>query len=104
MTIRWTSVFAAIFLGDTSPLDHSPPLGTSLDYALNASAIHHPHLNKRAVVVEPILVGQSGRIYFENTWWTARCLTPLSLPVGTRVRVRGRDQLTLIVEPIILEG
>ncbi|NMF84893.1 NfeD family protein [Nodosilinea sp. P-1105] len=104
MAIRWTSVFEAIFLGDTSPMDDNPLLRTSLDYALNASAIHHPYLNKRAVVVEPVLVGQSGRIYLENTWWTARCLTPVSLPVGTRVRVRGRDNLTLIVEPIISEG
>jgi hypothetical protein len=100
MAIRWSSVFSALYSGDLAIAEANTPFEEGIHYPISAAAIHYPYLHKQAVVVETIAVGQLGRIYLANTWWKARCLQPIALAAGTPVRVTGRDQLTLIVEPL----
>lgn len=100
MAICWSSVFSALFSGDRAIAAASTPFEEGIYSPISAAAIHHPYLHKQAVVVETIAVGRPGRIYLANTWWKARCLQPVALAVGTPVRVTGREQLTLLVEPL----
>lgn len=92
--MHWSSLFTAPEASSKSePITWSAP-------PINAISLHYPYLEKIAVVSEAIALGQSGRIYLDNTWWRARCRQSLDLPVGTPVRVKSRDQLTLWVEPM----
>jgi inner membrane protein len=98
MANHWASLFDALVFGSESFGNVHLPFDEGIYYPISASAIHHPHLYKEAVVVKSILSNRPGRIYFENTWWTARSLSQEVLPIGTQVRVIGRDKLTLLVE------
>lgn len=102
MAIHWSSLFDTLFFGGES-FENVHLLDEGIYYPISASAIHHPHLYKEAVVVKSILRNRPGRIYFENTWWTARSLGQQVLPVGTQVRVVGRNKSTLLVEQILME-
>ncbi|NER81762.1 MAG: hypothetical protein F6K42_19810 [Leptolyngbya sp. SIO1D8] len=45
----------------------------------------------------------SGRVYFEATYWPAKLQQPqktCKLSPGSRVRVMGREGLTLLVSPV----
>lgn len=53
-----------------------------------------------AFVVEKIVPGRCGQISYGGSFWMARCTQPISLLPGTLVRVKGRNNLTLLVEPI----
>ena len=57
-------------------------------------------LENEAVVDKPIPVGRSGRIFYQGSWWPARCTRPISLHSEAVVHVVGRQGLTLFVEPI----
>ena len=64
----------------------------------------------RARVGVDTLIGGTGRVVvacrplgsvrIRGEAWTARCDEPTGAEVGARVRVVGRDRLTLVVEPI----
>lgn len=53
-----------------------------------------------ATVESPIYPDRAGRVQFEGTGWPARTAAPTALLPGTRVRVIGRQNITLIVEPL----
>ncbi|MCU0549152.1 MAG: NfeD family protein [Leptolyngbya sp. Prado105] len=53
-----------------------------------------------AVVCELLRPGQFGQVEVGGTWWTAYCLQELELPVGAKVKVIDRVDLTLVVEPV----
>jgi membrane protein implicated in regulation of membrane protease activity len=62
-----------------------------------------PHLtDAETVIVDPIAPQQVGSVKFMGIWWRARCRQSMELATGTRVRVVDRENLTLIVEPIIV--
>lgn len=92
--MRWSSLFT------TPEALTKPEVPTWSAPPINAISLHYPYLEKVAVVSEAIALGRSGRIYLDNTWWRARCRQSLDLPVGTSVRVKSREQLTLWVEPV----
>ncbi|WP_421655657.1 NfeD family protein [Leptothermofonsia sp. ETS-13] len=54
-----------------------------------------------ATVSETIRPNHLGRIKFQGTWWFARCEQNIVLPSGVSVYVIDRENLTLIVEPVI---
>ena len=56
-------------------------------------------MDKEVEVVEPVNdTDDSGRIRFRGATWQARTLEG-TLPVGTKARIKYRDNLTWIVEP-----
>lgn len=57
-------------------------------------------LEGEAIVSEKILPGQPGRVRFQGTWWPARCEQDLTLLAGEVVYVVGRENITLLVQPI----
>jgi hypothetical protein len=61
---------------------------------------HTDSLSMEATVDQPICPGQSGRIRFQASWWPARCQYPVHLKKGSRVKIIGRDNITLLVEPL----
>lgn len=40
------------------------------------------------------------RVHYQATEWNARSCCPAAFAVGDRVRVIGRDNITLIIEPM----
>jgi membrane protein implicated in regulation of membrane protease activity len=64
------------------------------------SPVDHPYLNQEAVVTQAIPPGESGRVYCRGSLWPAQCVQTINLPPGTRVRVAGRVNITLLVEPV----
>ncbi|OCQ99766.1 hypothetical protein BCD67_15290 [Oscillatoriales cyanobacterium USR001] len=58
---------------------------------------------KEAIVDETIYPRRSGRVYFQATWWPARCEKNVILEPNQIVYVVGICNITLLVEPIILE-
>ncbi|MGC9502944.1 NfeD family protein [Baaleninema sp.] len=52
-----------------------------------------------AIVSKPISPSIPGRVHFKGSWWKATCRGAMTLNPGDRVRVIGRDDITLIVEP-----
>jgi membrane-bound ClpP family serine protease len=53
-----------------------------------------------AVVVKAIEPFRPGRIRFQGSWWSARCKRDITLLPGERVSVVGRQNITLLVEPM----
>ncbi|MBD1997684.1 NfeD family protein [Leptolyngbya sp. FACHB-541] len=58
------------------------------------------NLESLAIVSKDIAPFQSGRVYFQATWWTAVCPQNVQISVGKTVRVIGRRNITLLVELI----
>lgn len=59
--------------------------------------VHHPGDYTGRVVVVDRAEGRRGSVRLEGTWWTAAA--ERDLRPGQRVRIVGRDGLTLLVEP-----
>ena len=55
-------------------------------------------LEKEAIVTQPIRPGNPGQVYFQGSWWTARCDQAIMLRRNERVYVVGRINLTVFVE------
>ena len=55
-------------------------------------------VGKNATVVEAILPGQEGRVEFRGCTWAAEA--DAEIPVGTRVRIRSKENITLGVERV----
>lgn len=53
-----------------------------------------------AIVDETIVPYFGGRVRFQSSWWPALCLHNITLGPGEVVSVVGRDNITLLVEPI----
>ncbi|MBD1847753.1 NfeD family protein [Cyanobacteria bacterium FACHB-63] len=58
------------------------------------------YLNNAAIVSDDINPFQSGRVYFQSSWWPAVCPQNIHIPSGRTVRVIGRSNITLLVEPV----
>lgn len=64
-------------------------------------AVALPPLSKyEATVVKAIEPFRTGQIRFQGSWWSARCQRDIVLQPGERVNVVGRQNITLLVEPI----
>lgn len=59
-------------------------------------------LHGQAIVEQPIQPGKPGRVKFKASWWSARCLEPITIPAGEMVDIVAVQGITLIVEPTIL--
>lgn len=57
-----------------------------------------------AIVDQILPQGNRLRVRYAGSWWFARCLRPASLTQGSQVRVVGRENLTLLIEPIGLSA
>lgn len=55
-----------------------------------------------AIVATPIAPHQSSQVQFQGSWWLARSVENGLIPKGAIVRVIGRINLTLLVEPLCL--
>jgi hypothetical protein len=54
----------------------------------------------KASVDQAILPGRSGRVWWQASCWPARCPHPIHLEPGTKVKILGRTNITLLVEPL----
>ncbi|MBI4783236.1 MAG: NfeD family protein [Oscillatoriophycideae cyanobacterium NC_groundwater_1537_Pr4_S-0.65um_50_18] len=59
-----------------------------------------PYSANLAIVSDDILPYQVGRVSFQSSWWPALCQKNIRLASGTTVKVIGRSNITLIVEPV----
>lgn len=69
-------------------------------YTANDSTLQDPYLDQEAFVIETITPGRRGQVSWGGSFWLARCTHPISLMPGTLVRIKGRGNITLLVEPI----
>jgi hypothetical protein len=53
-----------------------------------------------AIVETTISLNQVGRVEFLASYWPAKCIKDVVLEVGTEVVVVGRQDITLLVEPV----
>lgn len=59
-----------------------------------------PFSKYEATVVKAIEPFRTGQIRFQGSWWSARCQRDIVLQPGELVNVVGRQNITLLVEPI----
>lgn len=57
-----------------------------------------------AIAVCRTRLGPDGQVEIRGELWTARLVGPDSLTIGSKVRIRAVDELTLLVEPLASEG
>jgi len=86
-----------------SALAFSTPTSTNMsDKTMIQSAGASPNdVANLAIVSDDILPHQTGRVSFQSSWWPALCQQKIRILAGTTVRVIGRSNITLIVEPIL---
>jgi len=87
MLFNWSSALNLFFFGESS------------DTPTELSIINNPCLDQEAWVTQSISPHSKGRVYCRGLLWPARCTQPVNLAPKTRVRVTGRDNITLLVEP-----
>ncbi len=57
-------------------------------------------VKKLAIVSSTIVPFQGGRVQFQGSWWPARCDQEITLLPGDVVQVIGRQNITLLVQPV----
>lgn len=57
-------------------------------------------IGNEAIVEKVIQPGKPGRVKYQGIWWSARCLQNVTLLPEQTVKVVGRMNLTLLVQPI----
>ncbi|NJN57774.1 MAG: hypothetical protein HC879_09875 [Leptolyngbyaceae cyanobacterium SL_5_9] len=70
----------------------------------SASCKSIDYLEQLAIVSTTIQPYQTGRIYFQSSWWPAACEQNVVLLPDTKVRVIGMRNITYIVEPFSSTG
>ena len=60
-------------------------------------------LDQEAIVIEVIRPGKQWRIHYSGSYWNARCYQTALLQPGDVVYVVGRQNITLIVEPSLIQ-
>lgn len=90
---RNSDLFSAVFslFAADSSLSAMEPL--EQDSILEAAIAHE------AVVEKVIQPGKPGRVKYQGVWWSARCLENVTLLPEQTVKVIGRTNLTLLVQP-----
>ena len=76
-------------------LFHIETIATSFSYQ---KVVNHD-FNEEAIVDEPIYARRTGRVYFQSSWWPARCDQEITLETGDIVYVVGIDNIALLVTP-----
>jgi tetratricopeptide (TPR) repeat protein len=56
----------------------------------------------QAIVEQAIQPNKPGRVKFRASWWSARCLENITIPIGEWVDIVGAQGITLLVEPTLL--
>lgn len=56
---------------------------------------------QEATVAKTIAPYRTGQIRFQGSWWSARCQSDIVLQPGEQVNVVGRQNITLLVEPVV---
>ena len=64
------------------------------------SSNYFQYQDSNALVDKEINAEKPGWVKYSGSWWRARCLQPIPLLPGTAVRITGRQDLTLVVEPM----
>jgi membrane protein implicated in regulation of membrane protease activity len=59
-------------------------------------------LNQEAIVMQVIRPGKQWRVHYSGSYWNARSLQATPLQPGDIVYVIGRQNITLIVEPSLI--
>lgn len=80
--------------------NHSASARSSVDDWLPQIQISTNYTHTEAVVENEIEPGKFGRVRYQASRWKARCDSATAIAKDSRVRVLGRQGLTLIVEPI----
>jgi membrane protein implicated in regulation of membrane protease activity len=62
------------------------------------------YFQEEATVDETIRPRRVGWVKFQGSWWSARCMQDVTLIPGEVVRVIGIHNITLLVEPIQVNG
>lgn len=65
----------------------------------NTTNLNFPYDNREGIVEQPIYPDRKGRVYFNATWWPARCAENAILEPGKIVHVVKIENITLWVEP-----
>ena len=73
---------------------------TSASKLMSHTSETSPYSASLAIVSDDILPYQVGRVSFQSSWWPALCQKNIRIVSGTTVRVIGRSNITLIVEPV----
>lgn len=90
----WVDWLKAVFF-PTDRVALSSPLAASLPPRLNLDYLH-----ELAIVQQAIHPNRRGRVSFRGSSWFALCKANIVLLPGRVVRVTGRYNTTLVVEPL----
>ncbi|MEM9218678.1 MAG: NfeD family protein [Cyanobacteria bacterium P01_F01_bin.150] len=73
---------------------------TAVLSSINLGLGNSEHDRLDGVVTIDIHPNRLGQIKFAGGWWSAKCERSMILKIGTLVKVIGRENIILIVEPI----
>lgn len=74
----------------------------ALEQQSHVAPVPVPSKSSKAIVDAAISPGRAGRIRYQGSWWSARCEQDITLSPGAEVRVVGRQNITLLVEPLAI--
>jgi membrane protein implicated in regulation of membrane protease activity len=92
----WTTLSNAF----TATTVHQPDRWATVRQQLNTT--YFKDTDDLATVSDTIRPYQPGQIYYQGTWWTAKCYQNTVLVPDTVVRVIGLQNITCIVEPVAM--
>ncbi|MEY3867303.1 MAG: NfeD family protein [Microcoleaceae cyanobacterium] len=58
-----------------------------------------PYDNQEGIVDEHIYPARKGRVYYNGTWWPARCHEDITLQPGEVVQIIHIENITVWVQP-----